>query len=29
VATVVRGQVVMQDGQLIGAPIGRMVQRVW
>jgi dihydroorotase len=29
VATVVRGQVVMQDGQLMGAPIGRMVQRVW
>jgi dihydroorotase len=29
VATVVRGQVVMQDGQLMGAPIGSMVQRVW
>ena len=27
VATVVRGHVVMQDGQLTGSPIGTMVQR--
>jgi dihydroorotase len=28
VATVVRGHLVMQDGELLGQPIGRMVQRL-
>ena len=27
VATIVRGQIVMQDGQLVGPPRGRMVAR--